>query len=857
MPPDRVSPANPRARPAPIGPPAPAAPDPGSRTVARQFSRADVIRLGQAGGGTPWQFIPVAAQALRIAPDDAGIRFLIASHYARLLLVTAAREQLALLPEHARQDASVRTLDSLVRQLPDDRIPPAERLATCRANVEALASRPTGAVDLRPAFDSWAQRTARTDWFRTRDGNIVTRPAGAPADGQWLRFRDDQAEVAAMMLPVAPGPLPPIALEGVDPPWMLMRILSQTPRAADGYWARVTVVQADAEELLDGLAAADLREQLAQDRLHFFVGADAAVRLAHDLKARWDTQIDGPFIRLATVRQCVQPDLRTVLQAATLGQQAEQNRLYTAARATYAPRDSKWWSGRFEAALVEGKPRAAEPLRVLIPACRYSTFVKHSASDLAAAFERLGCNARLLMEPDNQSHLSSVAYLRALNDHRPDLIVLINYTRHNVGPVIPPEIPFVCWIQDAMPHLFDDNVGRAQTSVDFLVGHMYGDLFNRLSFPRQRTLAMPVVADAAKFHNRPVAAETRRRFECEVAYVSHHSETPDAMHARLMREAKVPACGVDSRAPALFESLLPAVRRIADDPMAGPILQRLRLAALAALRDLFGAEPDPRSFNIILNQYCLPLADRILRHRTLAWAAQIAGRRGWRLRIHGRGWERHPTLAPFAAGELPHGDDLRACYQSAAVNLHLSVSGPMHQRVLECVLSGGLPVFRRSHPDPAPMYLWAKKCALERVRAKSKHPISDDFDAAIADHPELMLAAAQFQRLGLPLEAAFGPDGLCRIHPAVIDQHAGATEPELSASWVLGDLADASFADVAGLEALVARAIESSAWRSAVSTGAAGRVRQRLTTDVMARRILDLVGGSLRADAASRHHDAA
>ena len=72
--------------------------------------------------------------------------------------------------------------------------------------------------------------------------------------------------------------------------------------------------------------------------------------------------------------------------------------------------------------------------------------------------------------------------------------------------------------------------------------------------------------------------------------------------------------------------------------------------------------------------------------------------------------------------------------------------------------------------------------------------------------------------------------------------------PEADAApldWLLGDIAELTFRDEAGLEAIVERAIEQPTWRRAHSSAIAARVRRKLTHDIAARRIIELIRDSL------------
>jgi len=268
----------------------------------------------------------------------------------------------------------------------------------------------------------------------------------------------------------------------------------------------------------------------------------------------------------------------------------------------------------------------------------------------------------------------------------------------------------------------------------------------------------------------------------------------------------------------------------------------LRLEAGEALRQELGAEPDQRQITLMLRQYCMPMADRILRHQMLDWAADLAQRHGWRLAIYGRGWEDHPRLAQFHRGQVQHDEDLRACYQSAGVHLHASTGTLVHQRVLECALSGGLPICRLHRHALRQIQGNARYRVWRESQPETSRPDGGPLGYAVGDSPEAMSHTAQFQRLGEPTEQHVW---CARRMIERFERFGPIYDAQIDAAWLLGDLSQTTFRTRDELEALVLRAIGRPNWRTDVIAGIAGRVRERLTYDSFARRIIETVASSL------------
>lgn len=782
---------------------------------SQRFTRARIVEVGRTQGG--WMFLALAAQALRVAPQDDEVRLLACRSLAGLGLGGLGRAVLERVEAPDLRDVRDRLSAGMepTPALDMDRL-----IAQARANLSVIEG-----LDVEAAIEAWVAQGAM--YHRASDGNVLRLPRGAD-DLPKFEWVGDLVRSAGEFCRAHLGnawrePVAPITIEGVSPPWLLLALDRATPTLKDGYQPLLQVVQSDVGELAEGFALADARGVLSRSRV--FAGPDAGERWEEHVRSRLDCQATGPVVPAGTLREPVRPALTERMARLGEEQRRESVSLEGALVSRDRARDAGWWKARW---------RQAGAKRVLIPTCRFSTFIRHASEDLAQAFQERGWEARVLIEPDAQSRLSAVAYFRAQMEFDPDLIVLINFPRASRAESFPAQTPFVCWVQDSMPHLFDERVGRGHGARDFVVGHVYPQLFREFGYPAERALSMPVPVSARKFHDAPAAASLRERFACEVAYVSHHSETPEQMHLRMCGEAG------DPRVVRVLEVMRGLIEERYQAGMSGREERAFKSIAGDAWVRVHGQSPTPRVASQLTDQYLVPMLERVLRHETLEWARRVCERRGWRLRLFGRGWERHPTLAPFADGELGHGEELRASYQAAGVHLHASMTTLVHQRVMECALSGGLPLCRAV----SPVFGSSRQKALGRL-APEVGPDERRRDGGLVyrtqEHPALAELKARVGAIGLHLS-----DELV-VHPRTAESM--RRFPVAFDVWTPEDLFGSDvptlFADESELERLIERALVEPGWKHRQSSLIAQRVRADLTHDVLVERLEALVLRSL------------
>lgn len=771
-----------------------------------------------ARAGRSWEFLSLATGMGDV--DDQTV-LLISASFARLGLGTLALEWFVRLPAAIQGSTAGLNLKASIGKLPSDVVGWSRREALVRQNLAALAAR---GVELGTAFDAWRTGAMADEVYASFDGNVVRR-------GMIRDAKAAAAGIVAGATEIRGSMSPPIVIDGMDSPWLAMAAFEATLVKPSGYAARVTIVEPDAGAFLDALSMADLSGLWRDPRVEVLVGDNARQGLRESLARRIEEQFQPLMLTMDPRKTGV--ETRRVVEGAIAEQVVETRRAITATDALYG----EGALGHIHARLAEVALAGKGSLRVLITTSRYTTFVKHSASDLASALRRMGHEAEVLMEARDDAQLSTLAYRRAIERVKPDLIVLVNYPRSVMEPAFPAGVPFVCWIQDTMPHLYDAKVGAAQGLLDFVMGYTFENLYSRYGYPLERAMSAPVMADSGKFHEGPVDAALAARHECEVAMVTHHSETPDAMHARLSQETTN-----DPAIRATMERVRVALALVMERPMEGPTSPKVSAIVERAAHDVMGASVPAKSIEQLVRHYAMPLADRMFRHETLRWAAELCEQRGWRLHLYGKGWETHPTLRKHAKGPLSHDEDLRAAYRGARVHLHAGLCSLVHQRVMECALSGGLCLGRVSYEALAPYHATVRR---ELVRGTPDCVEADGrVGYLVENHPVLRERLGLHQRLGMP--SAQGMLYMSRARYDMCSRMSELPDESVNPTTLFGDLSESTFWSRESFMERVGRAVEDRGWREQMRASMRQRVAERFTYATLAERMIGLVERGVR-----------
>lgn len=649
----------------------------------------------------PYRAIQAAGK--RLQDDQRDVRALIevVQLYARLGLRGPARELICLAPSALHADLNSATVG------PSGRVVWGTRTELFEKNLQALQMRGISVDALRNAWNT--ERRVFELYVDSRDVQHVR--VQIPAGGwQWAPALLNHPAIAS----AAPPPrdhgiqLPgPYLFDGVGLGLHFQKVWRESRNTFLGYNAAIFVIEPDCAAFAAILHLQDWGELLADESVFVFLGPNAQESFENTLSGDDNIPIptllfrepliaDRPAGRSARTDDAVQRIItrRDDAYAKTIEAWSRQPELHSTA----------YWNERFQSAWV----RRERPLRVLAAVSMHTTFLQHAMRDALHAMEQLGCKTRLLSDPRSFEKISLAAHHNAVREFDPDVLLSIDHLRSQTFDRIPRGLPQLTWDQDNLPNAFSDAAVRAMGPHDVVVGLAHIEVVARGCAAPARFLASQMPTSERRFHPDQVDPARLAEFRCDMSFVSHASQTPLDFHAQ--ERARLPSDPARTLLDHLF-ALCNSRPASAGSIDGGETRSLLRQAE----NDTGVRVADAAMRERLESWYVWRLCDRLFRHQALEWAADWARRTGRSLRIYGNGWERHPTLAPFAAGNVANNEDLIHVYAGSSINLQLMPAGFLHQRALDGLATGGFFLTRRTRADRRDdrlPRLWAEICDL-------------------------------------------------------------------------------------------------------------------------------------------------
>ncbi|HSV15735.1 MAG TPA: hypothetical protein VLI90_15850, partial [Tepidisphaeraceae bacterium] len=472
----------------------------------------------------------------------------------------------------------------------------------------------------------------------------------------------------------------PVLVSGEDLGWLWNRLyaLPCNVPTAPGYRPPMHCLIRDVERLWVILHLQDWRQLLADARVRLFAGDDAFDQFRRSLVH--DSQCPWPKLSV-TIDPALWPagqTIDTVLAAARAAMTERLTQLNQRLRLMYAGATPASIASLFQ---------SGRPLRILGVTSRYTTFLQHSMRDWLAAFDRLGHETRLFIEPADHEVPNNFSVAQACADFHPDLAVIIDHYRTEMGG-FPDNLPVVMWVQDALSNLFTPKAGAAQGERDYALGFAHLKMTREFGYPAARYMPAIVAVNEQRFAPQALTPSERDAFTCDVSFVSNASTPAESILQAEITRLDTP------QATRLLTVIFEQIKSIYD--AGGSVTEPITIRRIvdAAMIDTQTTLP-PEQMPALMDLFTQRINNALFRHQSLEWLAGL----GVNVHLYGRGWESHPTLRRFARGVADNVHQLSKIYQASRINLQISPHGAVHQRVLEGLCTSGFFLFRHCPGD--------------------------------------------------------------------------------------------------------------------------------------------------------------
>jgi hypothetical protein len=456
------------------------------------------------------------------------------------------------------------------------------------------------------------------------------------------------------------------------------------------------------------------------------------------------------------------------------------------------------------AEILSGKGDRAP--RLMMPTCSWSTFIQHSTRDTCRDFEAAGWETRTVI---TDAMLTPYYLVKQIHEFKPDLFIFIDHLRSEAEELYPRNMMFVTWIQDEMDHLMTPIAGdkireyAQERKRDLVVGYNpEGTLTRQYGYPAERFVHLPIKADPRIFRPVSLSEQDRKRYGCELAFMTNTSMASDQLvEQRIIPAVEkhgLPAATVQAIHDHLWTLYRNGETRCARRSFLIELFSFDEFAQVYGPLDATNLSEEQQAIRQeLLRWFYWRLNDTIYRHTVIEWADQL----GLDLHLYGHGWEQHPTFGKYARGVLAHGPELNLAYHAAGSNLHLNISQGMHQRVWEIRTAQASILFRQRE---APIKPQPSASVMRKLRdALGDHNKDTDLERIDSLLNDAALASLVFQ-----LAKSFArqadddqPVTTEQIHGHVLDELRSRIETR--PDWLFDDFDHLTFHNATSLAAKI------------------------------------------------------
>lgn len=317
---------------------------------------------------------------------------------------------------------------------------------------------------------------------------------------------------------------------------------------------------------------------------------------------------------------------------------------------------------------------------ILFWTCRFTTVLQYQTRDSMQAARRLGCDTKLLIEPDGIHRIQLFDMVKCLNDFKPDIIFCIDHFRFEKTE-IPEEIVYVTWIQDPLSLICDENTPSKLIKRDFILSH-YLKLkeVTGVDYPRSKTMDAPCVANQFIYKPYHLSEEEKEKYGADICMVCHASDVEECIEDILGIFSEV-----ESTKQVIKDMLYDYRNLVIGQGVSLHTKEEMEIFIDEYTRRFYSLRFSSQLIAFLSERLFLDLNQRIYRQAIADWLIE-AGYRN--IKLWGNGWLKSPKYKEYAMGPAQNGEVLSKILQSTKIVLGNNVSITGTSRAWESMLSG-------------------------------------------------------------------------------------------------------------------------------------------------------------------------
>lgn len=326
---------------------------------------------------------------------------------------------------------------------------------------------------------------------------------------------------------------------------------------------------------------------------------------------------------------------------------------------------------------IDDRIRQRRP-RILFLTSYFTSVIQYHTRDLKQAAERQGLETALLIEKGSLSLIAELDFCEAIRSFCPDIIFCIDHLRFEY--LIPDEIVWICWIQDPMPRIMDQDTPHKLGKRDFILNHyITWQKILMLGYPKERLMDAPVPCNQTVYKPYKLDIEETSEYGCDICFVCHASDV-DRYIAELVQT--IPH-NLRDAVVAIYKAYQQYAYETGTFFYSKDIFKQY---LQGAFEQQYNWHVSKSYIEFLTEDMYLRFNQRVYRETLVDWILDAGFTN---IKLWGNGWKTNSKYAPYAMGAAKNGETLSKIYQASKIVIGNNIVATAAARAWETMLSGG------------------------------------------------------------------------------------------------------------------------------------------------------------------------